>query len=471
VRAVSAPLSCAIALALFAATEPAAGQAPTCAGAAECRLQTETAIAQGEFERAHDLGWRTVQQGPRNDRALMFLLARTQALSGRPDDALVMIRRIAELGAAVDASTDEFARMRELPGWPAVEAIITGIASPSPAPPAAAAVVAPVTPAPAPKAPAPKAPAPMAPMAPLAPKAPLAPMAPSAPPAVPPVIDVAGTFTSSTFVPGGLTCDAVSKRFVFGDRLARKLLVLAEGSDHSIDLTRADVAGFLDVAAVDIDTTNGNLWVASAEGEGRTASLHRVQLISGRPLASHAVPETLAPAQPADVAVTALGVLMLDTAQRRILVLRPREDVLSVLAGLGETDPLSLTAGRQDGVAYLSHRDGLTQVDLRTRQVSPVTGPKQMPLGGIERLRRDGAGLVGIQSLPDGSRQLVRLTLNATGRTVTRRRVLDVVLSAGAAPIPMAVCGGTVGLLVSEAINTAERTTTSWTIRRVQLKP
>ena len=60
----------------------------------------------------------------------MFLLARTQVLSGRPDDALVMVRRIAETGAAVDVSADEFNRMRELPGWPAVEAIIAGKPNP-----------------------------------------------------------------------------------------------------------------------------------------------------------------------------------------------------------------------------------------------------------------------------------------------------------------------------------------------------
>jgi hypothetical protein len=266
-------------------------------------------------------------------------------------------------------------------------------------------------------------------------------------------------------------CDAVSKRFVFGDRLGRKLLVLAEGSDHSIDLTRADVAGFLDVTALDIDTTNGNLWIATAEADGRAATLHRVQLISGRPLASHAVPDALAPTQPLDVAMTASGVLVLDAAQRRVLALRPGEDVLTMLVGLGDLVPLSLTAGRQAAVAYISHRDGLAMLDLRGRKVIPITGPKQMPLGGIERLRRDGSGLVGVQALPDGTRHVVRLTLSATGRVVTRRRVLDVVLSAGVAPIPMAVCGGTVGFLVSEPNNTTEQTTTSWTIRRVQLNP
>ncbi|MEZ5288579.1 MAG: hypothetical protein R2712_27985 [Vicinamibacterales bacterium] len=40
----------------------------------------------GAFERAHDRAWRAVQQGPKDDPALLFLLARAQALSGRPED-------------------------------------------------------------------------------------------------------------------------------------------------------------------------------------------------------------------------------------------------------------------------------------------------------------------------------------------------------------------------------------------------
>jgi hypothetical protein len=449
------------ALLVLGPTASATEQGTACSGVAECRNQTEAAIAQGEHERAHDLAWRTVQQGPRNDRALMFLLARAQALSGRPDDALVMIRRIAETGTSVDVSAAEFMIMRELPGWPAVEAVMAGAVTATAAPRTPVAVA---VPAPASKAPEASASA-------RTESGELRRDKPSAPPVVPAVVEDAGKFTSTEFVPGGLVCDAVSKRFVLGDRLTRRLLVLAEGSDHSIVLTRADVAGFLDVAALDIDTTNGNLWIASAEADGRAATLHRVQLISGRPLASHVVPDELAPTQPVDVTMTASGVLVLDAAQRRVLALRPGQDTLSVLVGLGEMAPLSLAAARQAAVAYVSHRDGLAMIDLRGRKVIPITGSKQMPLSGIERLRRDGSGLVGVQALPDGTRQLVRLTLSATGRVVTRRRVLDVVLSAGEAPIPMAVCGGMVGLLVSDANKTAEQTTTSWTIRRVQLKP
>ena len=111
--------------ALTTASTSARQAAPVaCTGAADCRAQTEAAIVLGDHERAHDLAWRTVQQGTRNDPALMYLLARTQALSGRPDDALVMLRRLAERGVAADASSDEFRRTRDQPGWPAVEALI-----------------------------------------------------------------------------------------------------------------------------------------------------------------------------------------------------------------------------------------------------------------------------------------------------------------------------------------------------------
>lgn len=459
----SARLGCAIATGLVligvvAAGDMAAGQATSCSGVAECRAQTESAIAEGDFERAHDLAWRTVQQGPRTERSLMFLLARTQALSNRPDDALVMIRRLGELGATVDASGEEFERTRELPGWPAVEALIAGIANPprAPTPPAPSTLK-------APEAPLASASAPPAPIE-LRRDKPVAAVIP----VVPVVVEEAGRFTSGAFAPGGLACDAVSKRFVFGDRPGRKLQILAEGSDYATDLTRADVAGFLDVTALDIDTTNGSLWVATAEGDGRGATLHRVQLISGRPLASFAVPESLVPAQPADVAMAGSGaVLLLDTAQRRVLVLRPAATALAVLASLGDVVPLSLTLGRRDHVAYVSHRDGLLAVDLRTRAVSPVTAPKTIPLAGFDRLRRHGTGFVGMQTTADGVRRLVRLTLDANGRGVMRLRVIDVMLPVGAASIPMAVCGDTLGFMQGEAAGEG----TTWTIRRVRLNP
>ena len=60
----------------------------------------------------------------------MTMLARAQSLSGRPHDALVMLQRLAAMGVATDAATsDDFSRVRALPGWAEFEAKINGTPS------------------------------------------------------------------------------------------------------------------------------------------------------------------------------------------------------------------------------------------------------------------------------------------------------------------------------------------------------
>jgi hypothetical protein len=89
-------------------------------------------------------------------------------------------------------------------------------------------------------------------------------------------------FSAERFAVGGLAYDAVSHRFVFGDRQGRKLIVVSEGSNHAVDLVRADSAGFQDISAIEIDAKRGDLWVASAAAADGAGMLHRLQLVSRR---------------------------------------------------------------------------------------------------------------------------------------------------------------------------------------------
>src|SRR4051812_50143624 len=96
-------------------------RASLCSEWRECRQMALAAAARGDYETFHDLAWRAIQTGPPKDPALMFLLARAQAVSGRPHDALIMLQRLAEMGVPSDvADNDEFVRTRQLPGWPDV---------------------------------------------------------------------------------------------------------------------------------------------------------------------------------------------------------------------------------------------------------------------------------------------------------------------------------------------------------------
>ena len=91
------------------AGSPAVSQSPRDGGCTEwrdCRQLALAAADRGEYETFHDLAWRAVQTGPPKDPSLMYLLARAQALSGRPHDALIMLQRLAEMGVASDAATN-----------------------------------------------------------------------------------------------------------------------------------------------------------------------------------------------------------------------------------------------------------------------------------------------------------------------------------------------------------------------------
>src|SRR5262245_60352673 len=126
--------------AIIVALTSLAAAAPTrqtdssnCAPWQACRQLAVDAADRGDFETFHTIAWRAVQTGPRNDPELMYLLARAQSLSGRPHDALVMLRRLAERGIArLEAETlEDFRRVRNLPEWPdTLEALHLAAASP-----------------------------------------------------------------------------------------------------------------------------------------------------------------------------------------------------------------------------------------------------------------------------------------------------------------------------------------------------
>jgi hypothetical protein len=114
-------------------------------------------------------------------------------------------------------------------------------------------------------------------------------------------------FSTNRLTLGGLAYDSVSHRFLVGDRLGRKVMVVSEDSSSVIDLVRSDSAGFHDIAAVEIDAKRGDLWVASNELGDKTGALHRLQLVSGRPLRTYPVSSELGPVTLADIAVEPSG--------------------------------------------------------------------------------------------------------------------------------------------------------------------
>jgi hypothetical protein len=234
----------------FAAASQDAGAAADCRDWQDCREQALAAAARQDYESFHDLAWRAVQKGPKNDPALMTMLARAQSLSGRPHDALVMLQRLASMGVATDAGeSDDFRRVRALPGWPDVERQLAELKTGSPGTPASAAAAAitsakPTPPAASPANPAAAKTAALPPTASAPPAAAREPATPDKAAEEPAVGDAADAlhFSSEPFTAASLAYDAVSDRFIVAHRKERRLSVIGERSSHMSNLIGANPA-------------------------------------------------------------------------------------------------------------------------------------------------------------------------------------------------------------------------------------
>jgi hypothetical protein len=430
-----------------------------CASWQECRDKALAAAAREDFEQFHDLAWRAFRKGPKNDASLMTMLARAQSMSGRPHDALVMLQRLAALGVVTDAAASEdFRRVRALPGWSDLQARIAGVPAAATTPDAR---VAPSTGAPAPAVPRAAAP----------------PNPASPPPAVSPAkatpAETAGgdatealRFTTESFVPAGLAYDSVSNRFIVADRRERKLSVVGERSQRMSNLIGAESGGFGDIGGIAVDRREGDLWVASTAGAA--AKLHKLQLISGRVLWSAGVADGVPPATFGDLALTpSSDVLALDVVGRRIFRLKHQGSAnrqLEVVVPLEAKSPASI-APASDTVVYIAHDDGISRADLSSQHVRAIKAPAGVDLTGLAWIRWHRGHLLGAQRGPNGTYDIVRIRLDGGGSNATRIDFLERGVSV-AGPSSVALAGNTLYYLT---IVPGSSESAQFVVRKIQI--
>ena len=432
-----------------------------CTAWQDCRDKALAAAAREDYELFHDLAWRAFQKGPKNDAALMTMLARAQSMSGRPHDALVMLQRLAALGVVTDAAeSEDFRRVRALQGWADLQARIAGV------PPAATATDArdarrgaAAATVPPPAGAAPKTASPPPPAAASARTAPAETTGAEAADAL--------RFMTESFIPAGLAYDSVSNRFIVADRRERKLSVVGERSQRMSNLIGAESGGFGDIGGIAIDRREGDLWVAStAQGD---AKLHKLQLISGRVLWSAGIADGVAPATFGDLALTpSSDVLALDVAGRRIFRLKhhgPANRQADVVVSLEAASPASI-APASDSVIYVAHQDGIARADLSSQTVRAIKAPAGVDLTGLAWIRWHRGHLVGAQRAADDTYQIVRIRLDRSGGAVTRVDVLERHVSLPSAASVVLTSDALYYLTAAPASSDAAQ----FVVRRIQLK-
>ena len=342
-------------------------------------------------------------------------------------------------GIGSDAATNpDFARVRLLPGWAALEARLSALDAPAPAADgagtAACALIVRVgasaartgvcrrfravvgrllcsvagcrvhgfgTRAPArPSTPEPAAPSPSAPSPSLEFSAPAA------------------------LAPFALAHDAVSRRFVVGDRQARRLLVVDEVSRNVVNYVSAASAGFYEhLTGLTIDARRGDLWVVSSQGaeDASVSILHKLQLVSGRVLSEIGLPEDAGPVRLVDVAVMPDGtVYVLDAIGSRLFRLAPAGSKLQAVKGV-TLPPAAALVAADDRTLYVGGPNGVVRVDLTAPSVHPLKSAQSLKRM-VSLWWRNGA-LLGVQRLDEGWR-IVRLRVDESGMRVRQYSVL-----------------------------------------------
>ena len=231
-------------------------------------------------------------------------------------------------------------------------------------------------------------------------------------------------FDAPEIEPRGLAHDAVSRRFLVGDRKARRLVVIDEVSRHVVNYVSAASAGFFeDLTAFTIDARRGDLWVVSVGGEAeRPASvLHKLQLVSGRGLGEARTPPGASPVRFVDVTVTPDGtVYTLDAEDSRVFRLRPGARALEPVMRLEARRPTAFTAA-DDRILYVAAEQGLVRVDVGARSAAPVRSVET--LTAFESLSWRAGSLIGVERVAASS-LVVRIPLDASGVRAQPRHVL-----------------------------------------------
>jgi hypothetical protein len=240
------------------------------------------------------------------------------------------------------------------------------------------------------------------------------------------------SFSAPAAATSGLAYDAVSRRFVVGDRAANGLMVIDEVTQRVVPLVSAAGAGFFDhLAAFRIDSRRGDLWVASARTDGDHAEsvLHKLQLVSGRPI-FQIEPASFGDVRLVDVAVDAGGtVYALDAADSRIFRVRPGSREFELVTRTKIDAPTAFDVAG-DRVAFVAGSAGVTRVDLATGRTTLLAA--KTPLGAIAAVDVHAGSLFLLEKNADGE-QLVRCKLDRAQRAIASVSIVDAASAIGRA--------------------------------------
>jgi 1,4-alpha-glucan branching enzyme len=234
----------------------------------------------------------------------------------------------------------------------------------------------------------------------------------------------------------GIAWDEASGRFFISSVHRRKIVTVNRNREYG-HFAPAEGESLFAPLAVLVDGDRRGLWVTTTAMpemvgfdttmDGR-AELKLLDLDSGRIRGTWAVPDTGRDHNLNDVAMTGRGELYLSDARSGAIYHLESEEVssMTIFQPRGTfQSPQGLAVSAGDAALYVADYGlGLFRIDLKTGVIDQVEYPNGASLMGIDGLIAIPGGLIAIQN-GIAPHRVVRLTLDAAGRRVTRHLVLD----------------------------------------------
>lgn len=227
--------------------------------------------------------------------------------------------------------------------------------------------------------------------------------------------------------PEGIAWSAKTERLYFGS--GKRKIIAVDLAGRAETLVPPARGGLGVVLGVRVDDARGELWAASGRLNGKPedglVGLLRVRLSDGEVLGRY---ETGAPGDLVnDVAIAPDGTAYATiTSAGRLLRVDPKTgQAEKVLVAGAIPYPNGITVARGGNALYVASWRDVYRVELPSLAFQPLPKPKNVASGCFDGLYAFGDDLVGIQNCVHATGRVVRLQLDAAGQRIERATVLE----------------------------------------------
>ncbi len=250
--------------------------------------------------------------------------------------------------------------------------------------------------------------------------------------------EIAFRVPGKDLIPEGIAYDPIDKNYYIGSTYQRKI-VQVDSTGKAQDFTIEKQDGSWGMVGMEVDPVRRHLWANTAnagvsmamkdpesETEGRTA-IFKYDLRTGTLIKKYETGSKDNPRFLNDVAISSNGdVYISESTAGDIYKIDASRDVLELMIPGGSMgDPNGIAISEDNKFLYVSHLEGITVIDLASRERQLLAGPEDTQLGSQDGMVFYKNSLIGIQALTGGVDRVVRLHLQDP-KHVKRLEVLQV---------------------------------------------